>query len=79
MFIIREFPEIYLEYAMMSDLSHIQMSTYTPGMGKPVPLTSFGIGGSVQEEAKKKSASYLRALEFAKKQDREILGRDPDV
>lgn len=37
-------PEIYREYSSLSNLAHIQASTYTPGMTKPIPLTDEGLG-----------------------------------
>ena len=70
----REHPEIYVEYAALANLAHMMMSTYTPGFSKPIPLTKYGLGGELQRDAQKRSPSYLAAVEFAEKQDSELLG-----
>lgn len=53
-------------------------STYTPGMGKPIPLTPFGLGGSIQREMEAKRPAVLRAKKFAQDLDALVLGDKDD-
>lgn len=65
-----EHPDIYAAISSRAELAHIQSSTYTPGMSKPVPLTKSGLGyGEIEE----KNSAIERAVQAAKEMDEKWL------